>query len=51
MTIRSDLPARITGMEISAETSIDHLRAVGCDVTVEGDALMAVVPPWRPDLD
>ncbi len=50
VTIQSDLPARITGMEISAATTIAHLRAVGCDVTVANDELTAVVPPWRPDI-
>ncbi len=45
-----DLPARITGMEISAETSVAHLQAVGCDVVVDGDQLTATVPPWRPDI-
>ncbi|MBD8869253.1 phenylalanine--tRNA ligase subunit beta [Nocardioides donggukensis] len=45
-----DLPARITGIEITAETTVEHLERVGCEVTVEGDRLTAVVPPWRPDL-
>lgn len=50
ITAPVDLPARITGMDISAETTVAHLEAVGCDVTVEGDTLTAVVPPWRPDM-
>ncbi|GAB2855756.1 phenylalanine--tRNA ligase subunit beta [Nocardioides pacificus] len=45
-----DLPARITGMDIAAETTVAHLEAVGCDVTVDGDSLTAVVPSWRPDI-
>ncbi len=27
-----------------------HLRAVGCEVEERGDVLVAVPPPWRPDL-
>jgi phenylalanyl-tRNA synthetase beta chain len=50
VTIPTDLPARVTGMPIAAETTVEHLRAVGCDVTVDGGSLTAVVPPWRPDL-
>jgi phenylalanyl-tRNA synthetase beta chain len=50
VTIRADLPARVTGMEISAETTVAHLRAVGCDVTVDGDTLTALAPRWRPDM-
>ena len=45
-----DLPARITGMPISGETTVANLRAVGCEVALEGDRLSATVPPWRPDL-
>ncbi len=45
-----DLPARITGMEISAETTVENLRAVGCEVAVQGNALTATVPAWRPDI-
>lgn len=48
--IPTDLPARITGMAISAETTVANLVAVGCDVTVDKDRLTATVPPWRPDL-
>ena len=50
ITIDTDLPERVTGMPISAETTVAHLRAVGCDVTVDGDRLSAVAPSWRPDL-
>lgn len=50
ITIPASLPADIMGMDIPADTSVAHLRAVGCDVTVDGDRLTAVVPPWRPDL-
>lgn len=50
ITIDRDLPARITGMAISGETTERHLAAVGCRVTVDGEWLTAVVPTWRPDL-
>lgn len=46
----ADLPARITGMEIEAATTVAHLEAVGCVVTQDGDRLSAIVPSWRPDL-
>lgn len=46
----SDLPARITGMEISADTAIAHLRAIGAAVEVDGDAITVEVPSWRPDM-
>ncbi len=50
ISIAVDLPARITGMEISADTTVRNLEAVGCSVTLDGDRLTATVPPWRPDL-
>jgi len=50
ITIGYDLPARVTGMEIDAETTVAHLEAVGCTIE-RGDAtLTATPPPWRPDL-
>ncbi len=51
VTIPADLPARVTGMDISAATTADHLRAVGCEVSVTEGAVTAVVPSWRPDLN
>lgn len=52
-TIRAavSLPARLTGMDIDTETTVAHLRTVGCTVTVEGETLAAVPPSWRPDLN
>src|SRR3954454_2707797 len=50
ITIPTKLPALITGMPISAETTIGHLQAVGCETTDDGDQVTAVVPTWRPDL-
>ncbi|GAA1959051.1 phenylalanine--tRNA ligase subunit beta [Nocardioides panacihumi] len=51
ITIASDLPARISGIAIDAATSVAHLEAIGCRVTVEGDLLTAQVPTYRPDLN
>ncbi|MCB0906756.1 MAG: phenylalanine--tRNA ligase subunit beta [Nocardioidaceae bacterium] len=50
ITIDAGLPARITGMEITAETTVADLRAVGCGVEVSGDRLTVTVPAWRHDL-
>ncbi|HQR27482.1 MAG TPA: phenylalanine--tRNA ligase subunit beta [Nocardioides sp.] len=50
ITIDAGLPARISGMDIPASTSVAHLRAVGCDVVVDGDELTVTVPSWRNDL-
>ncbi|MEJ7832721.1 MAG: phenylalanine--tRNA ligase subunit beta [Nocardioides sp.] len=48
--LAADLPARISGMPISLETAVAHLRAVGCTVEVAGDRLIATPPPWRSDI-
>ncbi|MFT3871969.1 MAG: phenylalanine--tRNA ligase subunit beta [Nocardioides sp.] len=50
IVIDAGLPARITGLEISAETVVADLVAIGCEVVVDGDQITATVPPWRPDL-
>jgi phenylalanyl-tRNA synthetase beta chain len=50
ITIPADLPARLTGMDIGADTAVRNLAAVGCEVSVAGDRVSAVVPTWRPDL-
>ncbi|HSU01295.1 MAG TPA: phenylalanine--tRNA ligase subunit beta [Nocardioides sp.] len=47
--VPGDLAARVSGMDITEERSIECLRAVGCDV--QGSGTLAVTPPpWRPDL-
>ena len=33
ITTDTGLPARITGMPIDADTTVEHLRTVGCTVT------------------
>ena len=50
ITIDADLPARITGMAIDAETVVAHLVAVGCQVTKTDDRLLVAAPAWRPDI-
>ena len=50
VVIDAGLPARITGMQIDAATTVAHLRAVGCTVDVDGDRLTVTPPPWRPDI-
>ncbi|HET6152447.1 MAG TPA: phenylalanine--tRNA ligase subunit beta [Marmoricola sp.] len=49
ITIDVSLPARITGMPISDATTLENLRAVGCEVTGE-TSLTVVPPPWRVDV-
>lgn len=49
--IASDLPARISGMEIDEAATVRHLEAVGCEVTAAGERVSAVPPPWRPDIN
>jgi phenylalanyl-tRNA synthetase beta chain len=52
ITIDDGLPARVTGMPIDADTTIRHLRAVGCTVATDDDGhtLSVLAPTWRPDL-
>lgn len=55
ITIATDLPARLSGIEISAMTTVEHLRAIGATVSESGESgagTVDVVPPsWRPDLN
>ena len=51
ITIPLDLPARITGMPITAETTLAHLAAVGCALESDAEQVTAVPPTWRPDLN
>jgi len=46
----TDLPARVTGLDVPAEEAVRHLEAVGCTVTSRDGTISATVPPWRPDL-
>ncbi|WP_185994795.1 phenylalanine--tRNA ligase subunit beta [Nocardioides campestrisoli] len=49
ITVAADRAAKVSGMEISEETVVETLRAVGCEVSGSG-TLTVVPPPWRPDL-
>jgi phenylalanyl-tRNA synthetase beta chain len=52
ITMRTDLPAAVAGLAISAADAVAHLQAVGCAVrATTGDESVVVDPPsWRPDL-
>ncbi len=50
IAIDVELPARISGIAITGDTTVSSLEAVGCDVVVDGERLTATVPPWRTDL-
>ncbi len=49
IVVSGNAAARVSGMEISEQTSVEALRAVGCEVTGTG-TLSVLPPPWRPDL-
>jgi phenylalanyl-tRNA synthetase beta chain len=51
--VPGDLAERVSGMPITEERSVECLRAIGCEVTVDqagGGTLAVTPPPWRPDL-
>ena len=51
--VAGDLAERVAGMPITEERSVECLRAIGCEVTVDGGGsgmLSVIPPPWRPDL-
>lgn len=50
ITIDASLPAKVTGIDISAETAVAALEANGCEVVVDGTTLSITPPSWRPDL-
>ncbi len=52
--VPGDLAARVSGMPITEERSIECLRAIGCEVSQDGTGsgtLSVTPPPWRPDLN
>lgn len=51
ITISYDLPARVTGIEIDAATTVAELEAIGCTLHKDDTTLTATPPPWRPDLN
>jgi phenylalanyl-tRNA synthetase beta chain len=51
ITLVTDLPGRLAGVEYPAETVERRLRDVGCVVTDGATGTLTVQPPsWRPDL-
>ena len=49
IVLPEEMPARLSGLDISQERTVRRLEQVGC--VVSGSALLAVLPPtWRPDL-
>ena len=46
----ADLPARISGMAITPETTVAALESVGCLVERDADVLTVTPPTWRPDV-
>ena len=48
--VAADKAAAVSGLDIPAARAVEALRAVGCEVSVEGDDLVVTPPPWRPDL-
>ena len=50
ITMSYDLPARVTGMEIDAATTVTNLEAIGATLDKADSTLTATPPPWRPDL-
>ncbi len=51
ITIADDLPARVSGIDIGADTVVGALETVGCRVAVSDHQVTAAPAPWRPDLD
>jgi phenylalanyl-tRNA synthetase beta chain len=50
ITISYDLPARVTGIDIDAATTVANLEAIGAALDKADSTLTATPPPWRPDL-
>lgn len=48
--ISATLPGDVAGMPISADTVVEKLREVGCDVARADGRLSVTAPSWRPDL-
>lgn len=52
ITIDPELPARLSGIDITPMTTVEDLRAIGAAVTEDGSGALEVVPPtWRPDIN
>lgn len=51
ISLTTELPARLSGIEISAMTVVESLRAIGAAVVEVDPGTVEVTPPsWRPDL-
>lgn len=50
IAMTAELPGRIAGLPIAAETVVESLSQVGCAVNVDGLELQVTPPSWRPDL-
>jgi phenylalanyl-tRNA synthetase beta chain len=51
ITMAPDLPQRIAGFAITAETTVRRLEQIGCAVGGTAGDILGVIPPsWRPDL-
>ena len=51
ISLTTDLPARLSGIDISALTVVESLRAIGASVVEVDAGTVEVTPPsWRPDL-
>ena len=45
-----DLPARVSGIGIDADTVVADLQAIGAAVVADADGVTVTPPPWRPDI-
>ncbi|MGH3470961.1 MAG: phenylalanine--tRNA ligase subunit beta [Nocardioidaceae bacterium] len=50
IAMASDLPSRVSGVPIDADTSVSALEAIGGTVRSSDRMLEVVAPPWRGDL-
>jgi phenylalanyl-tRNA synthetase beta chain len=50
VTLPLDLPARLVGVDYTADQVVGTLEEIGCSVQVDGRTAIVVPPTWRPDL-
>ncbi len=41
---------RLLGLDLSVARITQHLQLLGCEVTIDGDTMTVIPPPWRRDL-
>jgi phenylalanyl-tRNA synthetase beta chain len=51
ITVRLERVATVLGVEIPRERIVRDLRAIGFEVTEDGDTLSCIVPTFRPDVE